>query len=88
MGASSLKAMSIWAMYWNPLMSKKVRSSDVHSWNGGDEPSNGVGVGKRGCDTASMLMSDGMMFASSRVISPDEVDSVSLMSDMSLLRLM
>ena len=69
-------------------MSKKVRSSDAHSWNGGDDPSNGVGVGKRGCDTASMLMSDDMMFASSRVISPDEVDSVSLMSDMSLLMLM
>ena len=25
--------------------------------HGGDDPSNGVGVGKRGWDTASMLMS-------------------------------
>ena len=54
-------------------MSKKVRSSDAHSWNGGDDPSHGVGVGRRGCDTVSMLMSDDMMFPSVRVINSDEV---------------
>ena len=69
-------------------MSKKVRSSDVHSWNGGDDPSNGVGVGRRGCDTASMLMSAYMTFASVRVISSDEVESVLLMSDTSVMMLM
>ena len=61
-------------------MSKKVRSSDAHSWNGGDVPSNGVGVGKRGWDTASMLMSFDLMSTSSWVISPDEVESMSMMS--------
>ena len=69
-------------------MSKKVRSSDAHSWNGGDVPSNGVGVGKRGWDTASMLMSFDTMSASSWVISPDEVESMSMMSGIAWLRLM
>ena len=64
-------------------MSRGVRSSEAHSWNGGDDPSNGVGVGSRGCERVSMLMPVDMMFASVRVISPDEVDLVSLKSDMS-----
>ena len=58
------------------MTSGKVRSSDAHSRNAGNDPSNGVGVGRCGCETVSTLMSVTMMSSSVGLIRSDDVEPV------------